>query len=71
MLLRFKERPAWLLDELALVMKLSPLVLRKSVIFWASQGQCRGIGGNCLIPVLPFLAGCATDIWPRTILYSH
>ena len=46
MLLRFKERPAWLLDELALVVKLSPLVLRKAVIFWASQGQCRGIGGN-------------------------
>lgn len=46
MLLRFKERPAWLLDELALVMKLSPQVLRKSVIFWALQGQCRGIGGT-------------------------
>jgi hypothetical protein len=42
-LVRFKERPAWVLDELALVMKLSPLVLRKSVIFWASQGQRWGV----------------------------
>jgi hypothetical protein len=38
-LLRFKDRPTWSLDELASVMKLSTPALRKTVIFWTSQGR--------------------------------
>lgn len=37
-ILQFKDQPSWPLQALADAMKLTPSALRKTVIFWTSQG---------------------------------